>query len=318
MPTGIFSTYATDENRVTASTLAVLQSLSLQRFQRMIGQLIERPDLDLITFQNQVSKGEAGVPDAVISASFRISIETKIRRNAVRKEQLAKHLISVTKSPESVSLLLVLTPDNREPSAIASLKSDSVVWASFARFDQVINELLDDSKEVVSEREGFLLRELQSMFATEGLLASDSDVVIVAARNAWKEYEQVSAYVCQADRTFQPVGRLGFYSQGKVYPLVPRILQTIDNVEFSLGRYSGDLGRVVDALLTNSTRQQGQVYKVMLLSPPTSEDTVTLAAPVSNDIVADSGRSWAFTLSQRYVSLERLKKAKVTSELVDT
>ena len=71
MSTQIFSTYATDENRVTASTLAVLQSLSLQRFQRLLGQLIEQPDRDLITIQNQVSRGEAGVPDAVISASFR-------------------------------------------------------------------------------------------------------------------------------------------------------------------------------------------------------------------------------------------------------
>ena len=317
MSTQIFSTYATDENRVTASTLAVLQSLSLQRFQRLLGQLIEQPDLDLITIQNQVSRGEAGVPDAVISASFRISIETKIRRNAVKKDQLVKHLASVKASDASLSLLLVLTPDEREPAVIDALKSDAVVWASFTRLDQAINELLNDPKEVVSEREGFLLRELQAMFVSEGLLASDSDVVIVAARNAWKEYQRFSAYVCQADRSFQPVGRMAFYSHGQVYPLVPRILETFDNVEFSPKRHSGKLGKLVDDLLANSSRHPGQSYKVMLLSEPDSKDTVVLGAPVANDLVTDSGRTWAFTLSQRYVSLEQLKKAKTTSDLVN-
>lgn len=317
MSTQIFSTYATDENRVTASTLAVLQSLSLQRFQRLLGQLIEQPDLDLITIQNQVSRGEAGVPDAVISASFRISIETKIRRNAVKKDQLVKHLASVKASKALLSLLLVLTPDEREPAVIDALKSDAVVWASFTRLDQAINELLNDPKEVVSEREGFLLRELQAMFVSERLLASDSDVVIVAARNAWKEYQRFSAYVCQADRSFQPVGRMAFYSHGQVYPLVPRILETFENVEFSPKQHSGRLGKLVDDLLANSPRQPGQSYKVMLLSEPDSKDTVVLDAPVANDLVTDSGRTWAFTLSQRYVSLEQLKKAKTTSDLID-
>lgn len=317
MPTQIFSTYSSDENRVTASTLAVLQSLSLQRFQRLLGQLIERPDLDFVTFQNQVSKGEAGVPDAVISASFRVSIETKIRRNAVRTDQLLKHLTGVNTSDAAVSLLLVLTPDEREPSVIGELGSESVVWASFARLDQAINELLRDPKEVVSEREAFLLRELQVMFVNEGLLASDSDVVIVAARHAWDEYKRFCAYVCQPDRSFQPVGRIAFYSQGQVYPLVPRIIETHECVEFSPNLHKGRLGKLVDDLLKNSLRQKGQSYKVMLLSEPDSKETIILEQPVINDMTTDTGRTWAFTLSQRYVSLDRLKRAKTTTGLVD-
>lgn len=317
MPTNIFSTYTTDENRVTASILAVLQSLSLQRTHRLLGELINDPDFAFVTFRNQQSKGEEGVPDAVISANFRISIETKIRPNAVRRDQLKRHLKGVEAAGVADSLLLVLTPDDREPSVIAELDDQRIVWASFVRFDQAINELIRDPKEVVSEREGFLLRELQVMFVSEGLLPSESDVVVVAARNAWREYEELSVYVCQPDRSIQAVGRMAFYSHGQIHPLVPRILEVHDNVEFTPKRHAGKLGTLVDALLKDSPRQEGEAYKVMFLSAPNSPDTVKLDGPIENDLKAETGRNWAFTLSQRYVQLARLQKAKRTSELVE-
>ena len=49
MPTNIFSSYKTGENRVTASILAVLQSLSLGRLNRLIGALLESRGLK-VTF----------------------------------------------------------------------------------------------------------------------------------------------------------------------------------------------------------------------------------------------------------------------------
>ncbi|MDP1560525.1 MAG: hypothetical protein Q8M16_03925 [Pirellulaceae bacterium] len=49
----------------------------------------------------------------------------------------------------------------------------------------------------MSEREAFLLRALQTMLAEEGLLANPNDVVIVAAPNAWPEYNELHAYICQ-------------------------------------------------------------------------------------------------------------------------
>jgi hypothetical protein len=56
----IFSTYSTGENRVTASFLAVLRALSLDRMQRLLGSLMEHSDFELIRFENQPSKGGAG------------------------------------------------------------------------------------------------------------------------------------------------------------------------------------------------------------------------------------------------------------------
>jgi hypothetical protein len=68
MATNIFSTYSTGENRITASILAVLQSLALQRTERLLGALLEQADFELIRFENQPAKGGKGVPDAIIYA----------------------------------------------------------------------------------------------------------------------------------------------------------------------------------------------------------------------------------------------------------
>jgi hypothetical protein len=54
----------------------------------------------------------------------------------------------------------------------------------------------------------------------------------------------------------------------------------------------------------------------MQLSGPDDPATLKLAGPIRNDLESDSGRSIAFTQGQRYVSLERLKTAARTSQLV--
>jgi hypothetical protein len=157
----IFSTYSTGENRVTASFLAVLRSLSLGRIQRILGALLEQPEFELVQFENQPSKGGEGVPDAIIQSSVRLLIETKLQRNAVRSEQLRRHLDRLRSVDEANATLLVLTPDEVRPSQVDDLADARVAWASFVALDQAIDELLDDKYEVVSEREAFLLREFQ-------------------------------------------------------------------------------------------------------------------------------------------------------------
>lgn len=317
MPTNLFSTYSTGENRVTASFLAVLRSLSLDRIHRILGALLEQSEFELVAFQNQPSKGAAGVPDAIIQSSCRLLIETKIKRNSVNRKQLERHLERFNGAMEATRLLLVLTPDNSEPRVFDSLKDDRLVWASFAALDQAIDEMLDDKTEVVSEREAFLLRELQNMLMAENLIGSANDVVVVPARNAWPEYEKYHAYVCQADRPFQPVDRVAFYSFGQVHPLVPKILESHEHVDFVPGKHKGKMGALIDTLLGETTRKEGTVYKVILLSPPDSADTLRLDAPIPNNLTSKRGRTTAFTQNQRYVASERLKMAKKTSDLVD-
>jgi hypothetical protein len=128
--------------------------------------------------------------------------------------------------------------------------------------------MLDDKYEVISEREAFLLRELQNMLAAEEILGSENDVVVVAARFAWPEYNQIHAYVCQANRPFQQVSRVAFYSKGQIHPLVPKILESYDDVVMVAGEYPGTLGALVERLIREQRREEGGRYKILMLSGP--------------------------------------------------
>lgn len=313
----IFSTYSTGENRVTATFLAVLRCLSLDRMTRLLGNLLEQSNFELIHFENQPSKGGTGVPDAIIQSSIRLLLETKTERNAVTLPQIERHLerLNQTESSEKFKLLLVLTPDDVRPAILKQLNDDRFAWASFATLDQAIDVMLEDKYEVVSEREEFLLRELQNMLEEENLLANAYDVAVVAARRAWPMYNELNAYVCQSKRSFQQVTRLGFYSEGVIYPLVPKIVATFDEVVIRRDAYDGELGRLVNKLLERNAWPEDSVCKVLLLSAPDSPDTIALASPIINDKLSKSGKPTAFTMGQRYVSSEALKSAKTTSDL---
>jgi hypothetical protein len=316
MGNNLFSTYKTGENRVTASIIAVLRSLSLGRIERLLGAMMEQSAFELVRFQNQPSRGAAGVPDAEIVSNCRILVETKIERDAVRADQLKRHLQRLDHSKEAGQCLLVVTPDDARPVVLNELTDQRLIWAPFAALDQAIDELLGDKTEVISEREAFLLRELQTMLWEEKLVGASRDTVVVAARNAWPEYHMHHAYICQPGRTFQPVQYMAFYAASQIYPVVARILEVKDNVTFEHGRYEGRIGQLVEHVLNQEQREEGAASKIFLLSPPEAAETIHLDGPVLNDIRSSSGRASAFTQGQRYVRLADLVKAKNTSELV--
>ena len=319
MPTNLFSTYSTGENRVTASLLAVLRSLSIDRMQRLIAAMLEQSEFQLVEFQNQPSKGAAGVPDGEIFSSCRLLLETKIKPRTVDAKQLRRHLSRLDDSSESERRLLVLTPDNNCPKAVEKIDDERLAWASFAALDQAIEDLLDDPKEVVSEREAFLLRELQNMFEREKLVGDSKDVVVVPAGSAWPEYQRHSAYICQPDRSFRNARRIAFYRRGEVCPLVPVIVDSWEHVVWGKGLHEPKLDELICRVCDDplNRRKEGLAYKVIILSDPDSAETIKLDAPVVNDLVSKSGRTAAFTQNQRYVSLEKLRTAKRTSDLVD-
>lgn len=317
MPANIFSTYSTNENRVTSSILAVLRSLSMDRCQRILGALLERPEFELVRFQDQPSAGAKGTPDALIRSSCNILIETKLNPNALDREQLERHLGRLKKAPERELALLVLTPDADTPHVVREFDEPLISWASFASLDQAIEDLLGDPQEVISEREAFLLRELQVMLARENLMPSTKDVLVVAARQAWPEYNEYSAYVCQPARRFQAVHRIAFYTGGVIQPLVPSIRECHERVPFERGKHAGQLGALVDLLLDRGLRAEGTDYKVMLLSAPGDPETGVLASPIKNDLSAATGRPIAFTQAHRYVPWDSLQSASATSELLD-
>jgi hypothetical protein len=328
MNDSIFSTYSTGENRVTASILAVLRCLALPRIERILGALVEDAEFQLVRFQNQPAKGGKGIPDGEIGSSCRLLLETKLVRNGLNRDQLERHLERLDTTNEKDRMVLVLTPDDVQPNLIAEIKDERLVWSSFAALNQAIDEMLSDEKsekEVISEREEFLLRELQKMLIAEGLIGSSKEVLVIPARQAWEFYKQHHVYSCPSGRAFQPVKYIAFYTGNEIRPLVPKILdEPPDPVIVERGKYPGRLGVVVNEMLDRYEKGTlpagwdlgpGRHLKVVILSAPDAAETVKLAEPIINDLTSSNGQRIAFTQNRRYVSLEALRKAKKTSEL---
>lgn len=324
----LFSTYRQGENRVTSSMLAVFERIDSSVLETLLAAASgEAGALQMVTFVNQpVGKGDS-VPDARIAASFSYWFEVKTARNALRPEekQLTEHLASLGESGGD-ERLFVITPDPSRPPAVDALNDRRVVWFNFQALSDAIDESLADERGTVAEQTRFLLRELQSLLAEDDLLDTD-DVVVVAARFAYPEYLKHRVYVCQANRAFRDgLTHLGFYAESAIQAVVPRILRRADPVPFTPEevdrRRSGDdldhlIADAIEILLATGTRPEGSEYGVFLLSGPDDPKTVRLEVPIVNDTVAASGRPWAWTMGQRYVSLSRLTRPgmKLTSDL---
>jgi len=322
----LFSTYRQGENRVTSSMLAVFERIDLSLLETLLaGAAGEAGAIQMVSFVNQPVGQGASVPDARISASFAYWFEVKTVRNSLRSDQLVEHLANIA-GFNGDERLFVITPDASRPSIIDELGDKRVLWLSFRALSDAVEEALADVRNSVSEQARFLLRELQALFVEDGLLDSD-DVVVVAARVGYPEYLQHHVYVCQPNRAFRDgLTHMGFYAEAAIQSHVPRILRRADPVPFTAEeierRRAGDVldQRIADAietLLSPEARQEGSEYGVFILSEPEASDTVRLEAPIANDTVAASGRPFAWTMGQRYVSLSRLTRSgnKLTSDL---
>jgi hypothetical protein len=265
---------------------------------------------NFFSFTNQV-RGESSVPDAEISSNFKMLFETKTALNAVRENQLEAHL-KLCRSKETK--LVYLTPDAKKP---ALLDVEDVVWKNFADVHELINELLSGTDLVLSERDQFLLRNLQTFFEESGLLPVKDECVVVAARTAWPAYLKHGVYVCQAGRTFKAVDWLAFYCDGEVKPKIAKISESKD-VKFpdKSGDADPNLSDPVKRWLNDNQWAYGQTLKVFDLSGPKDATTENLGKTLPNDLANSSGRAYAFTQGQRYTSLEALRSAKTTKDLV--
>ena len=182
----LFSTYRQGENRVTSSILAVLDRIDFGRVEELLAAASGESALEMVRFVNQ-PRGDRSVPDAAIAASFHYLFEVKTVPNNVGAGQLREHLRMLDGGAKQ-ELLFVLTPDVEPPAAVSDLDDARVVWLNFVSLAQAVDALLDDRASTISEREGFLLRELQGLFEAEGLLGAAEDVVVVAARHAYPNY----------------------------------------------------------------------------------------------------------------------------------
>ena len=325
MTTPLFSIYNQQENLVTATFLAALQRLSLPNIDRILQALLDpEEDFRLVTFENQ-PKFDHSVPDARIGTRPGIVIETKITRNSVGCSQVRNHLKGLREGER----LLLLTPDDEPPSATGIC--DRVVWSNFSTLSGAIERILqtDDNieDEPPSEREAFLLRELNLMLSRLGLTISPANrVMVVPAAEAWPMYNRLSGYRRNPDIAYRPSGHMAFYTNGAIMPLAPRIEAMVESINMtrqeeieSLSSPQKERMKELWARIDSEGQREkfDEDFMVMVLSgPDDAENTVDLKEPIINDEKTSSGKSWGFVLGYaRYVTLESLKKARRTSEL---
>ncbi|MEE8422442.1 MAG: hypothetical protein V3S31_06670 [Dehalococcoidia bacterium] len=314
----LFSTYRQGENRVTASMLAVFERIDLAAVERLLQAASGESSLELVRFENQVQAPRT-VPDASISASFRYLFEVKTERGTVERIQLDGHVEGFG-GRFMDERLFVVTPDDEQPSIIDELGNDRVTWFSFRALSDAIDELLTDAAAQLSDREAFLLRELQHLFEADGLFNLPEDVVVVAARQAYPFYAVHHAYRCQAGRSFRDgLKYLGFYTEKAIRPEVAAILGRFDRVvvsEQSAAVYASDenpiaqrVADVIRASLAEDPELRDWESQIFILSGPGDDETLLLDVPIAHE------QKGAWTQGQRYVTSDMLKIARTTDDL---
>lgn len=310
----LFSTYRSGENRVTSSLMAVFQRIEIELVERLLGAAIGESALEMVSYVNQPKKDFGSIPDAHISANFDYWFETKTTPNAVKLDQLQRH-VERLKPEVGNQYLFVVTPDNEMPTAIVTLDDPRVVWFNFRDLSSAISGVLDPGGPYIGEHAQFLLTELQQLFVEDGLLGA-ADTVIVAAAIAWDEFVANGMYICQPERSFRPgLKFMGFYHAGQIEAKIARILdQRREPIRFdestvaALRQKSPIDQRIADAIESSMRRGPRGVgpYRVFVLSRTTEEGLIELARPIKNVGKSAAGRTAAWTQQQRYIVLSRL------------
>ena len=332
MPNPLFSTYTHGENRVTSTLVAVLEHVNTKLSEELLEAALDESDLSLVTFENQVV-GEGSVPDATIRSSTSLWFETKTVPDNVDLEQIRSHLAGLRDEGSDTQRLVVLTPDHERPSKLDRVDDDRVVWTNFDRLVDAAESILardhgsaEQSLEIPTEREAFLLRELVRFLYGEDLVSGRDDrVLVVAARKAWPEYEEHGLYFCQPNRSFKLAAYLAFYTDGEIKPDVPRITDAIESVELTEDAVESaesvtptqreELLEVVQRLRESESDRYSSEQKVLFLD---DKKGLTLNHGIRNDKTADeSDRTVAFVQGHRYVSAGALRENPSTTSALE-
>ena len=174
--------------------------------------------------------------------------------------------------------------------------------------ERVLDQYLNDVRETVVETLGLT-----------GDGGGEHDTVIVAAGIAYDEYLKYAAYICQPERSFRHVQRIGFYRDKHIEPLLPEVLYRQDHVtvdeqtaqRLAVSEHSDEraIGDLIRRLLTDGSPRIGDTQQVFLLSEPGDRNTLDLGELVPHQ----SANAW--TQSQRYAASQLLRQARSTDDL---
>jgi len=280
--------------------------------EKLVAEMVLTDKEDALRFLNAIGRQSVcsnGLESFVVEEKER---KKKAKEEAERRRELAARRealsgiwqkeIAVSSSPLVSALLKHL----RTYSGLSALAPEDIVAQFVSPSPQIMHE-------------GPCLAESEAT----------GEVLVVAASNAWGEYQALSAYICQPRRFFRHTSHMAFYAEGAIQPTVPRILEVVEACVLSEERIHSNKTLTVELrsrllALVHSMKVKGiarnakHEHKIIFLSPPDSPQTIQLSNVIQNDLVAKTGRPRAFVVGQRYVQMAKLRSgAAKSSQILD-
>jgi hypothetical protein len=301
----IFGEYEAKENRLTVALLQILKiggEPLIRYFAEGVGFGLPSSEIGIST---QVG-GENSVLDGLLESDFRfrLLIESKIKPNSVNARQLKAHL-SHRKAQGENSILLYLTPDARRPPA---LTDESVAWANWVRVRDILNDYRQKSDVDQADVLNFLVDQFERFAGNLQILEPwqlDSEaqprVLVVPARDARGTALRHQVYLCQNRRTFKPSRWIAFYAFGQIDTLAEIDGPPEDDVEMTKRN---------DLMELAKTQPEPETPRRLIRLK-----NVEQIGPITNDVRNQTGKAGAWVQGQRYTTIDKIRKARFTSEL---
>jgi hypothetical protein len=168
-----------------------------------------------------------------------------------------------------------------------------------------------------------LMRTLTASSHQPPAVTGDEVLIVAGGKIAVADYLRHTAYICQPERSFRDVERIGFYRNGKIEPFFPRIRYRKMNIEWTRAnaqalRQNGatldtEIADLIDGTLDDrgDARHEGRPYQVFLLTAPDDEQTLRIAQPIEHRAL---GRGTAWTQGTRYASETALRRNPQTTD----
>ena len=291
----IFGEYSKDEDKITAALLQIIQICGPDLIRELFDEIGDNVDFSVNT---QVVE-EASRPDGELKSNFHVYIESKRKRFGSKhdKEQLIKH-VELAKSKDAS--LVYITPDNDRPKAFD--KYDNVYWTNWPT---VIERLNNYNVLFNIELVAFLAGQFELLVNNlVDMNTSDDDakdrVIILGGRYAENVALSYGFYACQPNRSFKEAGYMAFcYNKDISYyfPILegPKQVDSLEGEEWI--SWKNDM---FSQILPPMDKTPHTIFKLG------SPEKVSIKHTQPN----------AFARKQRYTTIEKLKSAKTTDDLL--
>ncbi|MDR1862396.1 MAG: hypothetical protein LBQ67_00595 [Treponema sp.] len=302
----VFGEYSQPENRVTAAFLQICKIGGEGLIRTIATKLkIQLPNSEIDIFSQ--AKEENTVPDGLLESnfSFKIFIESKIKKNAVNKKQLDGHLKALKNEND---FLIYLTPDEELPSELKRERR-RISWTNWKTVNDIITNYVQDLQADEKQLLDFLCQQFKTLLDNLDLCGYDwtfdnQNVVILAGRTGEPIALQYLYYICQNKRKFKPSQYLTFFNNNQIKHIFKIIEKPRDDVNLNT---IPELKEFVESLEKDKQNALHTIIKLEYLKE---------IEPIKNDTIDKNGDPCPYTYGiTRYTTLENMEKAKKTSEL---